>query len=94
MISIELAGGLEAVKQLIPKLSLFSFAESLGGYESLIAHPSTMTHAAMDENARTKAGITDGLIRLSIGLESPDDLIRDLNAALGADEKTLIFAAS
>ncbi len=82
MISIELSGGLEAAKSFAGRLSLFCFAESLGGYESLAAHPATMTHASMDKEAQLKAGITDSLIRLSIGLESPDDLIRDLDAAL------------
>lgn len=82
MISIELAGGLEAAKSFVESLSLFSFAESLGGYESLVAHPATMTHASMNREAQLKAGITDGLIRLSIGLESADDLIRDLGTAL------------
>lgn len=94
MLSIELNGGTEAVRRFTERLQLFSFAESLGGYESLIAHPATMTHASMDKDAQIKAGITDGLIRLSIGLESADDLIRDLEAALAEDKKTLIRAAS
>jgi len=81
MLSIELSGE-QAVQRFVQRLGLFSFAESLGGYESLVAHPSTMTHASMDEAARIKAGITDGLIRLSIGLEAADDLIRDLEYAL------------
>lgn len=92
MLSIELSGGLPAVKNFTERLSLFSFAESLGGYESLAAHPATMTHASMDKEAQIKAGITDGLIRLSIGLESPDDLIRDLGRAL-TSEKTVFAAA-
>ena len=94
MLSIELKGGVEAVRHFTENLSLFSFAESLGGYESLAAHPATMTHASMDKDAQVKAGITDGLVRLSIGLESPDDLIHDLQAALAEDKKTLIRAAS
>ena len=88
MLSIELSGGLEAVKSFTEKLTLYSFAESLGGYESLVAHPSTMTHASMDKDAQLKAGITDSLIRLSIGLESTDDLIRDLEIALKYDNAT------
>jgi len=72
----------DAVRHFVERLSLFSFAESLGGYESLVAHPATMTHASMDKDAQVKAGITGGLIRLSIGLEAPDDLIRDLEHAL------------
>lgn len=82
MLSIELKGGEEAVRALVPRLQLFSFAESLGGYESLAAHPATMTHASMTKEAQEKAGITEGLIRLSIGLEAPSDLIRDLEGAL------------
>ena len=61
---------------------MFSLAESLGGVESLIAHPATMTHAAMSAEARAAAGITDGLLRLSVGIEAWDDLSRDLCAAL------------
>jgi cystathionine gamma-synthase len=94
MLSIEVKGGIEAVKNFTEGLRLFSFAESLGGYESLAAHPATMTHVSMDKDAQIKAGITDGLIRLSIGLESPDDLIRDLDTALGTDKKTRFLAAS
>lgn len=82
MLSVELTGGIAAAERFINALTLFSFAESLGGFESLAAHPATMTHAAMDAAARKTAGITDGLIRLSIGLESPDDLIADLGGAL------------
>lgn len=81
MLAIELSGE-EAARRFVERLSLFAFAESLGGYESLVAHPATMTHAAMDKAAQEKAGITDGLLRLSIGLESPEDLIRDLDHAL------------
>lgn len=94
MLSLELKGGEGAVRYFVERLSLFSFAESLGGYESLAAHPATMTHVSMDKDAQVKAGITDGLIRLSIGLESPDDLIRDLDFALSEEKKTLITAAS
>lgn len=83
MLSLELANE-AAVRLFVERLSLFSFAESLGGYESLVAHPATMTHAAMDKDAQAKAGITEGLVRLSIGLESADDLIKDLEQALSA----------
>ena len=62
--------------------SCFSLAESLGGVESLVAHPATMTHAAMDAEARRVAGISDTLLRLSVGIESADDLIVDLQAGL------------
>jgi cystathionine gamma-synthase len=82
MVSFELAGGTPQVRAFIEGLQLFCLAESLGGVESLIAHPATMTHAAMSEAARSAAGITDGLLRLSVGIEAWDDLVRDLTAAL------------
>ncbi|MEO7775194.1 MAG: cystathionine gamma-synthase [Steroidobacteraceae bacterium] len=82
IITIELAGGTRAVKAFVTGLEFFSLAESLGGVESLVAHPGTMTHAAMDEASRKAAGLTDGLLRLSIGIESLEDLRRDLAAGL------------
>lgn len=82
MVSFELKGGEPQVRAFIDGLQLFSLAESLGGVESLIAHPATMTHAAMSPEARATAGITEGLLRLSVGIEAWDDLARDLNAAL------------
>lgn len=82
MITLELEGGAEATRQFIEGLSLFSLAESLGGVESLIAHPATMTHAAMDPAARAAAGLSDGLLRLSVGIEALEDLERDLAAGL------------
>jgi cystathionine gamma-synthase len=84
MLSFELAGGLDRVKALLANLELFSLAESLGGVESLVAHPASMTHAAMDESARERAGISASLLRLSIGIEDGDDLARDLLAGLDA----------
>jgi len=84
IISIELEGGTPAVRRLVENLQLFSLAESLGGVESLIAHPATMTHAAMDEAARAAAGLTDGLLRLSVGIETISDLKADLARALAA----------
>lgn len=84
MISIELEGGTTAVKEFVGALKLFSLAESLGGVESLIAHPATMTHAAMDPAARAAAGLVDGLLRLSIGIEAERDLREDLTAGLAA----------
>ncbi|GJD54805.1 cystathionine gamma-synthase [Methylobacterium dankookense] len=84
MLSFELAGGLDAVRAVVATLQVFTLAESLGGVESLIAHPPTMTHAAMDPEARAIAGITDGLLRLSVGLEAEDDLLADLSRALDA----------
>ena len=82
IVTFELAGGIPAVKAFVSELRFFSLAESLGGVESLIAHPASMTHAAMDESARRAAGLTDGLLRLSVGIESLEDLRADLAAAL------------
>ena len=84
MVSFELAGGIDDVKAFSSNLELFSLAESLGGVESLVAHPASMTHAAMDEAARERAGISATLLRLSIGIEQGDDLLRDLAAGLDA----------
>ena len=83
MLSFELAD-IDAVRTLVEGLSVFTLAESLGGVESLIAHPALMTHAAMTPEARATAGITDGLLRLSIGLEHADDLLADLATALAS----------
>jgi len=82
MLSFELCGGVEEVRAFLDGLNIFTLAESLGGVESLIAHPATMTHAAMEPDARHRAGIGDSLLRLSAGLEHEDDLLRDLSAAL------------
>ena len=82
IVTIELAGGLVAVEKFVGELQLFSLAESLGGVESLVAHPATMTHAAMDPAARAAAGLTDGLLRLSVGIEAVNDLRDDLAQAL------------
>ena len=83
MLSFDLAGGTEAVRKVVEAVQVFSLAESLGGVESLVAHPATMTHAAMSPEARAIAGIGDGLLRLSVGLESEADLLADLDQALG-----------
>jgi len=83
IVSFELAGGLQAVARFLDGLACFSLAESLGGVESLVAHPDTMTHAAMDPAARVRAGITPGLLRLSVGIEATGDLLADLRAGLG-----------
>ena len=82
MLSFELDGGIEQVAVLVDGLRHFSLAESLGGVESLIAHPATMTHASMAPAARRAAGISDTLLRVSVGIEDADDLLRDLDAAL------------
>jgi cystathionine gamma-synthase len=84
MISFELHGGIPQVRAFLDALRLFSLAESLGGVESLVAHPASMTHAAMDEAARARAGIAPTLLRLSIGIEDGADLQRDLAQALDA----------
>ncbi|MBL0968009.1 MAG: cystathionine gamma-synthase [Brevundimonas sp.] len=84
MLSFELKGGLDAARAFADTLQVFTLAESLGGVESLVAHPTLMTHAAMTPEARAVAGITDGLLRLSVGLEHPEDLIADLTVALDA----------
>ncbi len=82
MLSFELAGGEAAVAAFLEGLACFTLAESLGGVESLIAHPSSMTHAGMDEAARRRAGIGDGLLRVSVGIEDAADLVADLAAGL------------
>jgi len=84
MLSFDLQGGSEAVRRFVTGVRVLTLAESLGGVESLIAHPATMTHADMGEEARTVAGIGDGLLRLSIGLEAEEDLIAGLDAGLAA----------
>jgi cystathionine gamma-synthase len=84
MLSFELAGGVSAVSRFVAALQLVTLADSLGGVETLIAHPATMTHAGMGAEARQAAGITEGLLRLSVGLEGEADLIADLKAALVA----------
>ncbi len=84
MLSFELAGGVAAVRQFIEAVKYFTLAESLGGVESLVAHPATMTHADMGEEARAAAGISDSLLRLSVGLEAEEDLIAGLEDGLTA----------
>jgi len=84
IVTLEVEGGLAGAKKFSEALELFSLAESLGGVESLIAHPGTMTHAAMAPEARAAAGLVDGLLRLSIGIESTEDLLRDLGAGIKA----------
>jgi len=89
VVTLELEGGHDAVREFVADLSCFSLAESLGGVESLVAHPATMTHAAMDPAARLKAGLSDGLIRLSIGIEGLEDLRADLARALARAARVL-----
>ncbi|WP_153397409.1 cystathionine gamma-synthase [Ornithinicoccus halotolerans] len=82
MLALQLRGGEPAVRAFLSGLRCFSLAESLGGTESLVAHPATMTHASMTPEARAVAGIGDGLLRLSVGIEAAEDLAGDVRAAL------------
>jgi cystathionine gamma-lyase len=82
MISVRLRGGKEAALRLLSRTKLFSLAESLGGVESLIGHPATMTHASIPAEIRLARGVDDGLVRLSVGIEDSDDLQEDLRQAL------------
>jgi len=86
MLSFEVKGGVEAVKALFDNLSLFTLAQSLGGVESLISHPSTMTHAGMDLEAQLVAGISQSLVRISVGIEDIEDIINDLDIGLTASQ--------
>jgi cystathionine beta-lyase/cystathionine gamma-synthase len=82
MIAFELKGGFEAGKKLMNNVRLATLAVSLGGVETLIEHPASMTHASMSKEARAEAGFTDGLVRYSVGIEDADDLIADLDQEL------------
>ncbi len=84
MLSFELKGDIGAVRSFVEAVEVFTLAESLGGVESLVAHPATMTHSGMGAEGRGAAGISDSLIRLSIGLEAQADLLSDLDRALAA----------
>ena len=87
MIAFELKGDIERAKRMISSCKVFSLAESLGGVESLIGHPASMTHGSIPREERLKAGLTDGLIRLSVGVEDAADLTADLDSALVASLK-------
>lgn len=87
MMSFEIKGGVDAVKVLFDKVELFTLAQSLGGVESLISHPSTMTHAGMEIEAQLEAGITQSLVRLSVGIEDIEDILADLSQALEASQQ-------
>ncbi len=82
MITVILDRDLAGTRQMLERTRLFTLAESLGGVESLIEHPAIMTHASIPAETRTRIGIVDGLIRLSVGVEDADDLIADLEQAL------------
>jgi len=83
IISIDIKGGLENSRRMLERCELFSLAESLGGVESLINHPAIMTHASVPQEIRDRLGISDTLVRLSVGVEDVDDLVADLEQALG-----------
>lgn len=83
IISIDIKGGLEKARRMLERCELFALAESLGGVESLINHPAIMTHASVPPRLRERLGISDTLIRLSVGIEDVDDLIAELDYALG-----------
>ncbi|PZN83456.1 MAG: cystathionine beta-lyase [Candidatus Methylumidiphilus alinenensis] len=82
MIATVLKGGVEEARRFLERCELFTLAESLGGVESLIEHPAIMTHASVPEEVRLSLGISEGLVRISVGIEDVDDLIRDLDSAL------------
>jgi cystathionine beta-lyase/cystathionine gamma-synthase len=75
-------GSLEAARTVLESVKLCTLAESLGGVETLISHPATMTHASVLPETRDRLGITDGLVRISVGIEDTDDIIEDLDQAL------------
>ena len=81
MVSFDV-GSLAAAKQVLESVTVCTLAESLGGVESLVCHPATMTHASVAPEVRERLGITDGLVRISVGIEDTDDIIGDLDQAL------------
>ena len=84
MVTFEIAGGLAAARRFLAALRIFTLAESLGGVESLVEHPALMTHASLPAGQRAALGIGDGLVRLSVGIETQADLLEDLRQALAA----------
>ena len=81
MISVEL-DSIDLAKSFVKNLKIFTLAESLGGVESLVCHPATMTHASVPQDVRNSLGLSDGLVRLSVGIEHPEDLLTDIEIAL------------
>ena len=92
MLAFEVAGGIEAGQAVIEALELVTHAVSLGGTETLAVHAASTTHAPISAEARERAGVTPGLIRISIGLESPEDLIADFEQALARVPATGVAA--
>ena len=82
MVTIHLAGGLDESRRFLERLKVFALAESLGGVESLVDHPAIMTHASVPPDVRASLGISDSLVRLSVGIEDFEDLRADLEVAL------------
>jgi cystathionine gamma-lyase len=82
MLTFEIKGGLPAARKFLKAVKIFACAESLGGVESLIEHPAIMTHASVPPETRAALGISDGFIRLSVGIEDAQDLVDDLTQAL------------
>ena len=93
MVSFEIAGGEAAIRAFVEHLQYFSLAESLGGVESLVCHPASMTHAPVSEDALRAAGIKPNLVRLSVGLECSEDLAADLLQALEASRAAVSVQA-
>jgi cystathionine gamma-lyase/cystathionine beta-lyase/cystathionine gamma-lyase/homocysteine desulfhydrase len=83
MITME-TGSLENASKMLKQVKLCVLGESLGGVETLISHPATMTHAAVGAEGRAKIGLTDGMVRISVGIEDADDIVADLEQALAA----------
>ena len=94
MVGIEVKGGVEAGKKFIEALKMFYHVANIGDARSLAIHPATTTHSQLTEEELLKAGVTPGYIRLSIGIEHPDDIIADLDQALSASVKTSLKAVS
>ena len=90
IISAEFNLSLEETKKLISSFKLFTLAESLGGVESLVNHPATMTHASIPKEERTRIGLSDGLVRFSVGVEEAEDLVADLKHALARFQTVVI----
>jgi cystathionine gamma-synthase len=93
MVSFDIRGGEAAVRAFVEQLQYFSLAESLGGIESLVCHPPSMTHATLRKEALDEAGISENLIRLSVGLEDTDDLLDDVLQALDAASHAVTFTS-